>query len=79
MQAHPQDVTSSTCSICGGSDEKATDWISCDSCDKWVHFSCDKRPDLGAFKDYVKGNGRTYECPSCEKPAAVGSSKPLII
>jgi hypothetical protein len=32
-----------------------------------VHFSCDVngRPNLGVFKDYVKGNGKTFLCPSC--------------
>jgi hypothetical protein len=65
VQAHPEDVTGDKCAICGGSDEAATDWISCDSCNAWVHFSCDQQPQLGAFKDYAKGNGRTYVCPSC--------------
>jgi hypothetical protein len=39
-----------------------------------VHFSCDERPDKGAFKDYVKGNGKTFICSDCagkeEGPAA---------
>lgn len=64
-QAHPEDVIRDTCAICGGSDEAATDWISCDSCNNWVHFSCDGRTNLGTFKDYAKGNGATYNCIKC--------------
>ncbi|KAK9814581.1 hypothetical protein WJX72_008178 [[Myrmecia] bisecta] len=64
-QAHPGDVTGDSCAICGGGDEVAADWISCDMCDVWVHFSCDPRPYLGSFKDYAKGNGRNYVCIRC--------------
>ena len=35
------------CTICGLGEDYATDWISCDSCNSWVHLSCDKRPYLG--------------------------------
>ena len=42
-QAHPEDVTGDRCALCGRGDEWATDWISCDACDCWVHFSCDPR------------------------------------
>ncbi|KAK9800299.1 hypothetical protein WJX73_007633 [Symbiochloris irregularis] len=64
-QAHPDDVTGDACAICGGSDDIATDWISCDMCESWVHFSCDSRPYLGNFKDYSKGQGQSYTCASC--------------
>lgn len=64
-QAHPDDVIGDTCAICGGSEDIATDWISCDQCDQWVHFSCDQRSYLGAFKDYSKGQGQNYTCPTC--------------
>lgn len=64
-QAHPEDVIQETCAICGGTDEAATDWVSCDSCNNWVHFSCDGRSHLGTFKDYAKGNGATYNCVNC--------------
>lgn len=49
-QAHPEDVTGDKCVLCNRGDEQATDWVSCDRCGSWVHFSCDTRPDLGAFK-----------------------------
>ena len=65
VQAHPEDITGDACAICGGSEDIATDWISCDMCDSWVHFSCDKRPYLGAFKDYAKGQGQNYTCARC--------------
>lgn len=64
-QANPADVTGDHCAICGGSDEVSTDWISCDMCNIWVHFGCDRRPYLGTFKDYSKSNGRNYTCPRC--------------
>ena len=64
-QAHAEDVTGDACAICGGSEDIATDWISCDQCETWVHFSCDTRPYLGAFKDYSKGQGQTYTCARC--------------
>ncbi|CAL8464121.1 g3656 [Coccomyxa elongata] len=64
-QAHPEDIRQDKCEICNGSDESATDWISCDQCNKWVHFSCDRRPNMGSFKDYAKGNGATYICVNC--------------
>lgn len=65
MQAHPEDVTTDRCSICGGAEEMATDWVSCDSCNTWVHFSCDDRPGLGTFKDYAKTDGLMYICADC--------------
>jgi hypothetical protein len=33
---HPEDVTGDTCILCSGSEQAATDWISCDSCGSWV-------------------------------------------
>lgn len=41
---HPEDVTGDTCILCGGSEESATDWISCDSCGSWVRTCCDLLP-----------------------------------
>ncbi|EFN52539.1 hypothetical protein CHLNCDRAFT_15191, partial [Chlorella variabilis] len=64
-QAHPEDVTGDRCGICGRGDEHAADWLSCDMCDCWVHFSCDTRQGRGSFKDYSKGRGRLYHCPRC--------------
>lgn len=66
-QAHPEDVPGDRCGICGRGDEVANDWISCDMCDCWVHFSCDVRQSRGAFKDYAKGKGRLYHCPRCSE------------
>jgi hypothetical protein len=40
-------VQGDTCTLCGHGEELATDWVSCDQCNTWVHFSCDKRPFLG--------------------------------
>ena len=66
MQAHPEDVGGEGCSICGGGEDVSADWISCDKCESWAHFSCDKRPSLGPFKEYAKGEGHAvYICPKC--------------
>ncbi|KAG5393557.1 hypothetical protein IGI04_023520 [Brassica rapa subsp. trilocularis] len=32
----------------------AGDWV---NCGEWAQFRCDRRPGLGAFKDYVKADG----------------------
>lgn len=58
-------MTGDACSLCGGTDEVAGDWISCDACSAWVHFSCDARPGLGAFKDYARAGGQPYVCVRC--------------
>ena len=29
-QAHPEDITGDSCAICGGGEDVADDWISCD-------------------------------------------------
>ena len=50
MQAHPEDKLGDTCALCARGDEQATDWVCCDRCGSWQHFSCDSRPGLGAFK-----------------------------
>lgn len=60
------------CTLCGrGEEAGATDWIACDSCNSWVHFSCDKRPGLGTFDDYANAEQpRSYTCPNCARGAA---------
>lgn len=60
------------CTLCGrGEEAGATDWIACDSCNSWVHFSCDKRPGLGTFEDYANAEQpRSYTCPNCARSAA---------
>ncbi|CAK0786305.1 hypothetical protein CVIRNUC_009518 [Coccomyxa viridis] len=63
--AHPEDMLGDTCALCARGDEQATDWVCCDRCGSWRHFSCDTRPGLGAFKDYSKGKGATYICFKC--------------
>ena len=50
LQAHPEDVIREQCALCSRGDEHAHDWVCCDTCNTWSHFSCDTRPDLGAFK-----------------------------
>lgn len=50
LQAHPEDVTGDKCGLCQKGDEQAHDWVCCDACGSWVHFSCDARPGLGSFK-----------------------------
>ncbi len=35
---HTEDVTGDSCALCGGGEEIATDWISCDSCQHWVRL-----------------------------------------
>lgn len=71
-QAHPQDVVVDRCTLCGrGEEAGATDWIACDSCNSWVHFSCDKRPNLGTFDDYANAEQpRSYKCPNCARAEA---------
>jgi hypothetical protein len=74
-QAHPADVLSDRCIICGSGEEQGlTDWIACDSCESWVHFSCDKRAGLGTFASYSGEHGRTYTCPSCTRTRGPGGS-----
>lgn len=60
------------CTLCGrGEEAGATDWIACDGCNSWVHFSCDKRPGLGTFDDYANAEQpRSYTCPNCARSAA---------
>jgi DNA-directed RNA polymerase subunit RPC12/RpoP len=72
MQAHPSDVVVDRCTLCGrGEENGATDWIACDGCNSWVHFSCDKRPGLGTFDDYDNADQpRSYTCPNCARSAA---------
>lgn len=72
LQAHPADVVVDRCTLCGrGEEGGATDWIACDSCNSWVHFSCDKRPGLGTFDDYANAEQpRSYTCPNCARGAA---------
>jgi DNA-directed RNA polymerase subunit RPC12/RpoP len=72
VQAHPQDVVVDRCTLCGrGEEAGATDWIACDSCNSWVHFSCDKRPNLGTFDDYANAEQpRSYKCPNCARAEA---------
>jgi hypothetical protein len=71
LQAHPADVVVDRCTLCGrGEEGGATDWIACDSCNSWVHFSCDKRPGLGTFDDYANADQpRSYTCPNCARSA----------
>ncbi|KAL6767970.1 CGL156 [Auxenochlorella protothecoides x Auxenochlorella symbiontica] len=75
-QANPDDVTSGNCLVCGQG--AGDDWISCDNCDRWLHFSCDKRPHPGSFKDYSKRHGLKFVCGPCtdgmESDAAQPSS-----
>eukprot|EP00884_Botryococcus_braunii_P018880 jgi/Botrbrau1/5676/Bobra.0071s0017.1 len=37
-KAHPEDVRSDSCAVCGGGEEKATDWVGCDHCESWGPF-----------------------------------------
>ncbi|CAD7704105.1 unnamed protein product [Ostreobium quekettii] len=66
-QVHPEDVIGDRCSICGGGDEVGTDWICCDGCQRWAHFGCDQRDNMGTFKDYATGEGRNFYCPRCHE------------
>ena len=65
-QAHPEDVAQDTCALCGAGGEAGSDWISCDRCDTWVHYSCDPRPGLEPFKEYAKTDGMPYVCVGCD-------------
>ncbi|GLC45726.1 hypothetical protein PLESTM_001771400 [Pleodorina starrii] len=72
--AHPEDVTTDRCVLCNGGDTVSSDWVCCDACENWAHFSCDKRPGIGAFKDYATGAGRVYVCPSCAREQEAGEA-----
>ncbi|TMW90035.1 hypothetical protein EJD97_016275 [Solanum chilense] len=57
------DVDGECCLLCNSS--AAGDWVNCGICGEWAHFGCDRRPGLGAFKDYAKTDGLEYICPQC--------------
>ncbi|XP_060172961.1 AT-rich interactive domain-containing protein 4 [Lycium barbarum] len=57
------DVDGECCLLCRSS--AAGDWVNCGICGEWAHFGCDRRPGLGAFKDYAKTDGLEYICPQC--------------
>lgn len=57
------DVDGECCLLCHSS--AAGDWVNCGMCGEWAHFGCDRRPGLGAFKDYAKTDGLEYICPQC--------------
>ncbi|XP_022844418.1 AT-rich interactive domain-containing protein 4 [Olea europaea var. sylvestris] len=57
------DVDGECCLLCRSS--AAGDWVNCGICGEWAHFGCDRRPGLGAFKDYAKTDGLEYVCPQC--------------
>ncbi|CAH9088676.1 unnamed protein product [Cuscuta europaea] len=58
-----EDVDGECCLICHSG--AAGDWVNCGICSEWAHFGCDRRPGLGAFKDYAKTDGLEYICPQC--------------
>ncbi|GIL72466.1 hypothetical protein Vretimale_4182 [Volvox reticuliferus] len=72
--AHPEDVTLDRCVLCNGGDTVSSDWVCCDACENWAHFSCDKRPGIGTFKDFAQGQGRVYVCPSCSREQEAGEA-----
>lgn len=57
------DVDGECCLLCQSS--APGDWVNCGLCGEWAHFGCDRRPGLGAFKDYAKTDGLEYICPHC--------------
>ncbi|KAG6425787.1 hypothetical protein SASPL_109991 [Salvia splendens] len=57
------DVDGECCLLCRSS--APGDWVNCGLCGEWAHFGCDRRPGLGAFKDYAKTDGLEYICPQC--------------
>ncbi|KAL7100305.1 hypothetical protein ACP275_09G138500 [Erythranthe tilingii] len=57
------DVDGECCLLCHSS--APGDWVNCGLCGEWAHFGCDRRPGLGAFKDYAKTDGLEYICPQC--------------
>ncbi|KAK6118737.1 hypothetical protein DH2020_047542 [Rehmannia glutinosa] len=56
------DVDGECCLLCHSA---PGDWVNCGLCGEWAHFGCDRRPGLGAFKDYAKTDGLEYICPQC--------------
>ncbi|CAO2169277.1 unnamed protein product [Urochloa humidicola] len=57
------DVDGECCLICHSS--ALGDWVNCGLCGEWAHFGCDRRQELGTFKDYAKTDGLEYICPQC--------------
>lgn len=75
QDAHPEDLVGDICAGCGCGDDGGTDWISCDECTTWMHFSCDARGktgELGNYKDYVgdedSATSRSFTCSGCHVP-----------
>lgn len=68
------DVASECCTLCHRGTEG--DWVNCGTCQEWAHFQCDQREGLGAFKEYVKIDGREYICSRCEKNRKETFKKP---
>lgn len=72
-QAHQVDVAPDRCGLCvPGIEHPAQDWVCCDTCTAWLHFTCDTRSatgELGEYKDYLGTVEapplRSYTCPPC--------------
>lgn len=64
-ECHPEDIKSDRCVICGGNEEQGQEFIQCSVCYAWSHFSCDKRGNVGALKEYSKEGGKMYTCAGC--------------
>ena len=73
-QVHPDDITGDRCGICGRGDEHASDWISCDGCNTWVHFSCDERMTRGA----AAAEGAACSCQGSWRTSCCGAGGSLL-
>lgn len=62
--AHPKDVAGDLCIICHRADSEEDDWLACDTCGRWSHYSCDARSGLASYQEYKAAGG---------EPAADGS------
>jgi len=57
------DIDGECCLICHSG--ALGDWVNCGLCGEWAHLGCDRRKELGTFKDYSKADGMEYICPQC--------------
>lgn len=85
--AHPKDVAGDLCIICHRADAEQGDWLACDTCERWSHYSCDARTGLASYQEYklsgeadegaqpVEG-AQPAEGPQPEKPQPVEGAQP---
>lgn len=83
--AHPKDVAGDLCIICHRADADQGDWLACDTCERWSHYSCDARSGLASYQEYkaagemaggAKGAGSPSAQPPTEGAQPLGAQPP---